>query len=95
VGEDFSGPACTGGRVDVAARKDLHCDAPAAVGEDFAGEVCTQADPFLITDPGQTLSASRHHKNADSSRLVANEVQIHLDLFTTSSSPAVSLASGQ
>ena len=95
VGEDYSGPACTGERVDVAARKDLHCEAPATVGEDFAGEVCTQADPFLITDPGQTLSASRHHQNADSSRLVANEVQIQLDLLTTSSSPAVSMASGQ
>jgi len=95
IGEDFSGPACTGERVDVAARKDLRCEAPATVGEDFAGEVCTQADPFLITDPGQTLSASRHHQNADSSRLVANEVQIQLDLLTTSSSPAVSMASGQ
>ncbi|HWY06232.1 MAG TPA: hypothetical protein VNY24_05190 [Candidatus Acidoferrales bacterium] len=95
VGEDFSGPTCTGERVDVAARKDLHCEAPPTVGEDFAGEVCTQADPFLITDPGQTLSASRHHKNADSGRLVANEVRIQLDLLTTSSTPAVSMASGQ
>ena len=95
VGEDFSGPACTGERVDVAARKDLNCDAPATVGEDFSGEVCTQADPFLITDPGQTLSASRHHKNAEPARLVANEVQIQLDLLTTISSSTLSAASGQ
>ena len=96
VGEDFFGPACTGERVDVAARKDLHCEAPATVGEDFAGEVCTQADPLLAAaDPGQTPSASRHHNNADSTRLVANEVQIQLDLLTTSSSPAASLTSGR
>src|ERR1700756_4578464 len=42
VGEDFSGPACTGEVVEVAARKDLRCDTPAMVGEDFSGEVCTQ-----------------------------------------------------
>jgi hypothetical protein len=96
VGEDFSGPACTGERVDVAARKDLHCEAPATVGEDFAGEVCAQADPFLTTaDPEQTLSASRHHNNAGSTRLVANEVHIQLDLLTTSSSSAASLTSGK
>ncbi len=94
--EDYSGPTCTGERVDVAARKDLHCEAPATVGEDFAGEVCTQVDPFLATtEPEQSLSTSRHHKNADSTRLVANEVQIQLDLLTTSSSATVSLASGE
>jgi len=96
VGEDYSGPACKGERVDVDARKDLHCEAPATLGEDFAGEVCTQVDPVLTTtDPEQTLSASRHHNNAGSDRLVANEVQIQLDLLTTTSSSAVSLASGQ
>jgi len=88
--------ACKGERVDVDARKDLHCEAPATLGEDFAGEVCTQVDPVLTTtDPEQTLSASRQRNSAGSDRLVANEVQIQLDLLTTTSSSAVSLASGQ
>jgi len=94
-GEDYSGPACTGERVVTAARKDLRCDAPATVGEDFSGEVCTQIAPAIVTpDQGQSLSAKRHHK-ADSNHIVANEVQIQLDLFTTSSSSTVSVASGQ
>ncbi len=94
--EDYSGPACTGERVDVAARKDLSCDTPAMVGEDFSGEVCTQIAPSIITeDQAQALSAKHHHQNADPNHLVANEVQIRLDLFTTSSSSTASLSSGR
>jgi hypothetical protein len=94
--EDYSGPVCTGERVDVAARKDLSCDTPLAVGEDFSGEVCTQIAPSISTpDQGQTLSAKRHHENADSNQLVANEVQIQLDLLTVGSSSTASAASGQ
>jgi len=93
--EDYSGPACTGERVDVAARKDLSCDTPAMVGEDFSGEVCTQIAPSIVApDQGQTISA-KHHHNADPNHLVANEVQIKLDLFTTSSSSTASLSSGR
>jgi polyisoprenoid-binding protein YceI len=93
--EDYSGPACTGERVDVAARKDLRCDTPLTVGEDFSGEVCTQIAPSIISeDQGQTLS-TRHHQKADPKHLVANEVQIQLDLFTTGSGSAVAVASGQ
>jgi len=94
-GEDYSGPACTGERVDVAARTDLRCDTPLTVGEDFSGEVCTQIAPAIGTpDQGQTYSA-RHRHNADPNHLVANEVQIQLDLFTTGSNSNVSAASGQ
>jgi polyisoprenoid-binding protein YceI len=94
--EDYSGPACTGERVDVAARKDLRCDTPLTVGEDFSGEVCTQVAPSITTvDQGQTLSAKYHHQDADPNHLVANEVQIHLDLFTTGSGSTVSAAAGQ
>jgi len=65
------------------------------VGEDFSGEVCTQIAPAIVTpDQGQSLSAKRHHK-ADPNHIVANEVQIQLDLFTTGSSSTVSVASGQ
>jgi hypothetical protein len=93
--EDYSGPACTGERVDVAARKDLSCDTPLAVGEDFSGEVCTQVAPSIVTpDQGQSL-AKHHHNQADASHIVANEVQIQLDLFTTGPGSAISVASGQ
>jgi hypothetical protein len=94
--EDYSGPACTGERIDVAARKDLSCDTPLAVGEDFSGEVCTQAAPSIVTPgQGQTLSAKHHHNKADANHIVANEVQIQLDLFTTGPGSAISVASGQ
>jgi hypothetical protein len=94
--EDYSGPACTGERIDVAARKDLSCDTPLAVGEDFSGETCTQVAPSIATpDQGQSLSAKHHHNKTDANHIVANEVQIHLDLFTTGSGSAISVASGQ
>ena len=93
--EDYSGPTCTGERVDVAARADLRCDTPAMVGEDFSGEVCTQIAPSIVTpDQGQTISA-KHRHNADPNHLVANEVQIRLDLFTTGSNSTASLSSGR
>jgi hypothetical protein len=95
-GEDYSGPACTGQRIDVAARKDLSCNTPLAVGEDFSGEVCTQVAPSIITpDQNQSLSAKRHHSKADANHIVANEVQIQLHLFTTGPGSAISMASGQ
>ncbi len=95
VGEDFSGPACTGEVVEVAARKDLRCDTPAMVGEDFSGEVCTQIAPSIVApDQGQSISA-KHRHNADPNHLVANEVQIKLDLLTTGSSSTASLTSGK
>jgi hypothetical protein len=94
--EDYSGPACTGERIDVAARKDLHCDTPLTVGEDFSGEVCTQLAPSIVTpDQGQSFSAKHQHNKADSNHIVANEVHIQLDLFTTGTGSAISVASGQ
>lgn len=94
--EDFSGPACTGERIDVAARKDLRCDAPATVGEDFSGEVCAQIAPSIAApDQGQSLSAKHRHNKADANRIVANEVQIQLDLFTTGPGSSVSVAAGE
>ena len=84
--EDYSGPACTGERVDVAERHDLSCDTPSMVGEDFSGEVCTQIAPAVIApDKGQTFSAKRRDANTNSNILIANEVQIQLDLLTTDS----------
>jgi len=80
-GEHFSGPACTGESVEPAPRKDLHCEMPAPVGEDFAGEVCSQTSfPLLITDPAEIAWEASHHPNGEPNDLVANEVQIQLDL---------------
>jgi hypothetical protein len=94
--EDYSGPACTGERIDVAARKDLSCDTPLTVGEDFSGEVCTQVAPSIVTpDQIQSFSAKHHRNKADANHIVANEVQIHLDLFTNGPNSAISVASGQ
>jgi hypothetical protein len=94
--EDYSGPTCTGERVDVAARKDLRCDISLTVGEDFSGEVCTQVAPSIVTPNQQhTLSAKHHRSNADANHIVANEVQIRLDLFTTGPGSTVSMAAGQ
>lgn len=68
---------------------DEQCTTPSNVGKDFSGEVCTEIAPAITTpDEG-------HHKNADPGRLVANEVQIQLDLLTTSSSSTASLTSGK
>lgn len=94
--EDYSGPACTGERIDVAARKDLSCNTPLAVGEDFSGEVCTQVAPSIVTpDQNQSVSAKHHHNKAEANHIVANEVQIQLDLFTAGPGSAISVASGQ
>jgi polyisoprenoid-binding protein YceI len=80
-GEDFSGPTCTGESVKRAARKDLHCEMPETDGEDFAGEVCSQTSlPLLITDPAEIAWDARHKPNGELNELVANEVQIQLDL---------------
>jgi hypothetical protein len=94
--EDYSGSTCTGERVDVAARKDLRCDTPSMVGEDFSGEVCTQIAPTVIAPvAGQTLSAMRHQKNEKSGQLIANEVQIQLDLLTKGSAAGTLAAAGR
>jgi polyisoprenoid-binding protein YceI len=80
-GEDLSGPTCTGESVKRAARKDLHCEMPETGGEDFAGEVCSQTSlPLLITDPAEIAWDARHERKGEPNALVANEVQIQLDL---------------
>src|SRR5215469_1300594 len=77
VGEDFSGPACTGKTVDPLPRTDVQCAMPAAVGEDFAGETCTGTPLQYASD----LSAQRALDHVNSANeLVANEVQFQLVL---------------
>ncbi len=96
IGEDYSGPACTGETVEPTPRKDFHCDMPATVGEDFAGEVCTQtSSPAATTDAGENQLEARHHSSGEPNRLVANDVKIELDLHLTSADAALERSSGE
>jgi len=80
AGEGFSGAACTGTRVEVAARTDVQCEVPSVAGEDFAGEVCTQ---------------TRQQRDGGPVQFVANEVRIQLDFQLTGTNVAVAVSSGQ
>jgi polyisoprenoid-binding protein YceI len=91
LGEDYSGPACTGEAVEPAPRKDLHCEMPTTVGEDYAGEVCTQtSSPVVTTDAGENRLRS-----SEPNQLVANAVKIELDLRLTSANVAPERSSGE
>ncbi len=91
IGEDYSGPACTGETVEPAPRKDLHCEMPTTVGEDYAGEVCTQtSSPVVTTDAGENRLRS-----SEPNQLVANAVKIALDLHLTSANVAPERSSGE
>jgi len=52
VGEDFSGPSCTGETVERMARADVQCEVP-SVGEDFSGEICTETSPVEVANEVQ------------------------------------------
>jgi len=73
VGEDFSGAACTGGRIDRLARTDVHCQMPSTVGEDFAGEVCTGTALQLARNAAQDRFEARQHTGVDQDQLAASE----------------------
>jgi polyisoprenoid-binding protein YceI len=91
IGEDYSGPACTGKTVEPSPRKDLPCEMPTTVGEDYAGEVCTQASsPVVTTDAGENRLRS-----SEPSRLVTNAVRIELDLHLTSTNFTPERTSGE
>jgi hypothetical protein len=69
---------------------------PTTVGEGFAGEVCTQTSfPMVITDPAEIDWEARHHRSGEPNELVANEVQIELDLHLTSTNFAPERTSGE
>lgn len=63
VGEDHSGPACTGKTVERASRTDLQCAMPSTVGEDFAGEVCTGTSLHVLT--GRTAENHSGERSQD------------------------------
>lgn len=96
AGEDYSGPACKGETVELTPRKDLHCEMPTTVGEDYAGEVCTQtSSPVVITDAGEIEWETRHHGRGKPNQVVANEVQIQLDLRLAKMNSAEAESSGK
>jgi hypothetical protein len=52
VGQDFSGPSCTGETVERIARADVRCEVP-SIGEDYSGEICTATSPVQVTNEVQ------------------------------------------
>ena len=52
VGEDFSGPSCTGETVERIARADLRCEVP-SIGEDYSGQICTETSPVQVANEVQ------------------------------------------
>jgi polyisoprenoid-binding protein YceI len=96
IGEDYSGPACTGETVQPAPRKDLHGEMPTTVGEDYAGEVCTQtSSPVVTTDAGENQREPHHLKISELNQLVANAVKIELDLHLISTNVAPERSSAE
>jgi polyisoprenoid-binding protein YceI len=89
AGEGFSGPACTGTAIEVAARLDVRCEVP-SVGEDSAGEVCR---PTAAPMNGKTQV--RRPSSGEQTQLVANEVKMQLDLQLTRVDSPASVGSGQ
>jgi polyisoprenoid-binding protein YceI len=91
LGEDYSGPACTGETVEPVPRKDLHCEMPTTVGEDYAGEVCTQTwSPVVTNDAG-----ANRLRSDEPNQVVTNAVKIELDLHLTSTNFAPERTSGE
>jgi hypothetical protein len=52
IGEDFSGPSCTGETVERIARAGVRCEVP-SIGEDYAGEICTATSPVRVANEVQ------------------------------------------
>jgi len=84
VGEDFSGPVCTGETVEPLPRTDIHCEMPSTVGKDFAGEVCT-GTPLQRAPSDRLLNRweKQQHRDGRPDEFIANEVMIQLDLRLT------------
>ena len=96
VGEDYSGPACTGKTIERASRTDLECTMPSTVGEDYAGEVCTGTPLHVVTGrKAENYSVERGQGFRRSDELVADEVKIELDLQLTSANSALGRRSGE
>ena len=96
VGEDYSGPVCSGKRVEPLPRTDIHCQMPSMVGEDFAGEVCT-GTPVRVAPSDAVLNRWENQQHGDGTpdQLIANEVMFQLDLRLTNADAALERSSGE
>jgi polyisoprenoid-binding protein YceI len=95
VGEDYSGPVCTGKRVEPLPRTDMHCQMPSTVGADFAGEVCT-GTPLQMAPSDAVLNRwEKQHGAGTPDKLIANEVMFQLDLRLTQTDSVLSGSAGQ
>jgi len=96
VGEDYSGPVCTGKRVEPLPRTDIHCQMPSMVGEDFGGEVCT-GTPLQVAPSDAVLNRweKQQHGAGTADQLIANEVMIQLDLQLTPTDSGLSGSVGK
>jgi hypothetical protein len=52
IGQDFSGPTCTGETVERRARADVQCDVP-SIGQDFSGVICAETSPVQVANEVQ------------------------------------------
>jgi polyisoprenoid-binding protein YceI len=96
IGEDFSGPRCTGEVVQPTPRTDVHCRMRASVGQDFAGEVCTRTPLQIETSEGvESRAEESQHRPGPQNNLVANELEIQLDLQLTRTVPVLSVGGGE
>jgi hypothetical protein len=87
AGEGFFGPVRTGTAIEVAGRADVRCEVP-LVGEDFAGAACK---PAAAPMNGNT----QVRRTGSGEQIVANEVEIQLDLQLTNADSPASVGSGQ
>jgi hypothetical protein len=80
VGEDFSGPACTGKVVEPAPRTDIICAVPSIVGEDFSGVTCSGTPLSAVEKPEGHSRPGGNQPTKNSPGIMANEVVIELVL---------------
>jgi polyisoprenoid-binding protein YceI len=96
IGEDFSGPRCTGEVVQPTTRTDVHCRMRASVGQDFAGEVCAGTPLQIGTNEGVKRPAEEPRDGRRvPDNLVASELKIQLDLQLTRTVPTLSVGGGE
>jgi len=94
VGEDFSGPTCTGETVELMARTDVQCAMPHKTGEDFAGEICAGTPLDVAATRAKKNRTDRGGRQYNTQILLANEETIELDLWLTREGTTVSANSG-
>jgi polyisoprenoid-binding protein YceI len=96
VGEDFSGPLCSGEVVEPTPRTDIRCRMRATEGQDFAGEVCTGTPLQVATsEDAEPRAEERQHGPGAPNSLVANELKIQVDLQLRRIDSSLSVAGGE